>query len=157
MGFGRMTEYEAYELAAQYIQLSHEIGESNHSRLQFWVGVSFTLLGLTYLVPDRLTRSLTAVILLLYFCFTTYVITENLYDLSTGGEAIRDAEEIAQKAKMDIHVVAEKARSTHDDSLQAWQLIGALFIPGLFLSVFVYLPITTFRQGKPVPSVQRND
>ena len=50
-----VTEYEAYELAAQYIQLAHEIGESNHVRIQFWVGVSFTLLGLTYLVPDRLT------------------------------------------------------------------------------------------------------
>ncbi|MEP1469332.1 MAG: hypothetical protein ABJK25_00005 [Halieaceae bacterium] len=143
-----MTEYEAYELAAQYIQLSHEIGESNHFRIQFWVGVSFTLLGLTYLVPDRLTRSLTGVILLLYLSFTTYVMAENYYDLSTGIQAALDAQRIAEKANIEVLVVTEKTRSQRDDDLIFWQGVGQLFIPGLFLAVIVYLPVTTFRQRR---------
>ena len=147
-----MTEYEAYQLAAQYTELAHIIGEANHSRLQFWVGVSFTLLGITYLAPDRLTIPVTTVVMALYLSFTTYVVTENSYDYDTGGAAVRDAVLITENAELDVEVVLQKYRDQTDQDLDFWQASGMLFVPGLFGVVFFYVPFVAFRQRRSASS-----
>jgi len=54
-----MTEYEAYDLAMSSISFNHNLGESILSQIQFWAGVSYALLAITLVAPQKLTIGMT--------------------------------------------------------------------------------------------------
>ena len=75
-----MTEYESYELAISLIDFRHSLGESVLSQIQFWAGVSYAILAITFLAPERLTIGATALLVSLYIAFSrvTFLIFASL-------------------------------------------------------------------------------
>lgn len=66
-----MSEHEAHLLLLEYMNTAHSLGEAIWSRLELWSGISFGLIiVLAYFATERLTRSVTALLLSIYIAFT---------------------------------------------------------------------------------------
>jgi len=66
-----VSEHEAHLLLLEYMNTAHSLGEAIWSRLELWSGISFGLIiVLAYFATERLTRSVTALLLSIYIAFT---------------------------------------------------------------------------------------
>ena len=129
-----MTEYESYELAISLIEFRHNLGESFLSQIQFWAGVSYAILAITFLAPERLTIGATALLVTLYIAFSASTITNSLVDLETAIASTVDAKEILKNNGLSLEVVQRKRREVSWESA-----LVVIYVLGLLLGTIGYI------------------
>jgi hypothetical protein len=134
-----MTEYEAYDLALNLIEFGHNLGEATLVQIQFWIGVSYALLAITLIAPEKLTIGTTALLLLLYITFTAHTFHNIGFDVDTSTAARVDARKVLEDRGLSLDIVAQKLRMDTDSELSSTRNATALFIPGLFLGTIGYV------------------
>ena len=143
-----MTEYEAYDLAVQLLGFVHELGEAIQSRIEFWSGVSYGLIALAYIAPNKLTFGVTSFLLALYTAFTISTVQNVGFDMDTAAAGRRDAMQLVENHDLIIEAVTEKARPDRDWGFAVLRYASSLYVPGLFFGAIGYIGITCFRQRK---------
>ena len=141
-----MTEYEAYQLAIAALELGHIHGESVLEQMRFWVGVSYALLALTIVAPQRLTVGATALVLVLYLLFTAFSLINMRSDLAAGMAGAEDAAAILAKKQLPLKSLEKKLSDAEESQTVA--KASLIFIPGLFLGTIGYLLISARREYK---------
>ena len=134
-----MTEYEAYDLAISLIEFGHDLGEATLVQIQFWIGVSYALLAITLIAPDKLTVGTTALLLVLYITFTAHTFTNIGFDVDTSAAARVDASRLLDDKGLALDIVDQKLRMDTDSELYTARNATAIFIPGLFLGTIGYV------------------
>jgi hypothetical protein len=134
-----MTEYESYELALSFIEFGHNLGESALSQVQFWAAVSYALLAITFLAPEKLTIGATALLITLYVAFSTNTFTNIGFDIDTSVATRVDAQAILEEKGLSLEVLQEKQRSFTDEGLSSARRLTTLYIPGLILGTIGYI------------------
>ena len=141
-----MTDYEAYQLAIAALELSHIHGESVLEQMQFWAGVSYGILALTLVAPQRLTVGATSLVLVLYILFSATTLTNMRSDLVAGMSSVADASTFLEENQRSL-ILLDKKLSTVEESRRLTQ-ISILFIPGLFFGTIGYVLISARREYK---------
>lgn len=121
-----MTEYESYELAISLIDFRHSLGESVLSQIQFWAGVSYAILAITFLAPERLTLGATALLVTLYIAFSASTIGNSIVDLETAIASTVDAREILKDSGLSLEVVQKERRVSWESALIVIYVLGLL-------------------------------
>ena len=134
-----MTEYEAYDLAINLIEFGHTLGEAMLVQIQFWIGVSYALLAITLIAPEKLTVGTTALLVTLYITFTAHTYTNIGFDADTSAAARVDASNVLEEKGLSLNIVLSKLRMDTDAELYTTRNATALFIPGLFLGTLGYV------------------
>lgn len=133
-----MTEYEVYDLALNFVEFNHSLGESILSQIQFWAGVSYALLAITLVAPDRLTIGTTALLLALYVAFSINTLTNTGFDMDTAVASRHDARKMLSDRGLSLAVVEQKLRAETDTELSAARKVTNVYAPGLFIGTIAY-------------------
>lgn len=139
-----MTNYEAYQLAMTSVELGHMHGESVLEQMRFWAGVSYGLLALTLVAPQRLTVGVTLLILFLYISFSAATLTNMRTDLAAGTASRTDASTILEESQLSLRSV-EKRHAVSEESLFL-NRIALIYLPGLFFGTIGYLLVSAKRE-----------
>ena len=134
-----MTEYEAYDLALNLVEFAHSLGESVMSQMQFWAGVSYALLAITLVAPDKITIGTTALLLALYIVFSASTITNIGFDIDAAASSRHDAGKMLSDQGLSLEVVEEKLRAETDAELFAARYLTSIYAPGLFIGTIAYM------------------
>lgn len=143
-----MTEYEAYELSMQYVSFAHELGEATNRQTEFWSGVSFALLAITFVSPKSLTRTVTVFILTLYLLFSVSSGVNMGFDIETARSSMRDAENVLSQHNLSSMTLEEKTRASTDNKLSIMRGLSALYMPGLFFGTIGYVVLIHIRESR---------
>ena len=141
-----MTEYEAYDLALNFIEFGHDLGEAVLSQIQFWAGVSYALLAITLVAPKTLTIGTTALLLALYIVFSANTITNIGFDMDTAVASRHDARKILSDQGLSLEVVEEKLRIESDTGLPVARNITNIYAPALFIGTIAYMAYVCRRE-----------
>ena len=141
-----MTEYEAYDLAMSAISFNHNLGESILSQIQFWAGVSYALLAITLVAPQRLTIGTTVLLLALYAAFSLHTYSNIGFDIDTAGAGRHDAKKILDDQGLSLAVVEEKLRAESDVGFYSMRNLTGIYIPGLFFGTVGYVTFVCRRE-----------
>jgi hypothetical protein len=134
-----MTEYESYELAISLIEFGHNLGESALSQIQFWAGVSYAVLAITFLAPEKVTIGTTALLITLYIAFSANTFTNMGFDMDTAVASRLDAQAILKDNGLSLEILQEKQRVETDAELSLARGLIAIYVPGLFLGTIGYI------------------
>ena len=132
-----MPEYEAYALVLEQLAQAHALGESIWGRIDLWIGLSSGIVVLAYFAPDRLTKSLTFLILTLYFLATIVIGLNILTDNALLDAIFRDAILLATSNGIVVEALEERLAA---DSINTLTTIAmAAFFLGLLMGASGYV------------------
>lgn len=141
-----MTDYESYQLAIATLELSHIHGESVLEQLRFWASISYGLLALTFIAPQRLTVGASALLLILYVSFSSSTMINMKADLDAGNASVADASDILAENQLSLNSMKKKSTSIYNGESRFLIRISIIYVPGLFLGTIGYLLISTRRE-----------
>jgi hypothetical protein len=147
-----MSEFEAYNLAVQYILFSHELGEAVQVRIEFWSIVSYVLLVLAYIAPEKLSIPIGSFLIILYVLFSLNMIHVIGNDMQTAGAAHTDAMQLLGQYGLNSETILSKAQASTDDQFRLFRGVTSLYFPGLFLGTIAYVGFSCYRQWKSAKS-----
>lgn len=128
-------EIEALVYLQELLGQQHEYGESVHGRLDMWISVSFAVIAITYIAPERLTPLIATLIVVLYSAFTVHTFTVVLADMNIAAATLETAKDFAalngiENKSLEARVEAEK---------QSGMLISSVFMIGLLVGTIGYV------------------
>jgi Ca2+/Na+ antiporter len=134
-----MTEYEVYELVISLQAFQHSLGEAILLQIQFWVGVSFAFIAMTFIAPERLTRGVVVFLLAIYASFTAATYMNSQSDLTLAQSSYQQSEKLLAENENATFVLRVPAAN---QQFKLSSMLAAFFLPGLFIGVIVYVSIT---------------
>ncbi len=134
-----MTEYEVYELVISLQAYQHSLGESVLLQIQFWVGISFAFIAMTFIAPERLTRGVAVFLLAIYVSFTAATYLNSQSDLISAKFSFQQSEKLlAENENITFKLRAPAA----NQQFKLSAMLSAFYLPGLFIGVIIYASIT---------------
>jgi hypothetical protein len=143
-----VTEFEASELALHLVEFTHELGEAIQVRIEFWSAISYGLIVLAYLAPDRLKIGVCTFLLTLYVLFSLNMLQVIGHDVDTVAASHRDALELSEQYGLNLESVLTKAEASSDEERRFSRMITFLYVPGLFVATIAFLGFTSFDQWR---------
>ena len=143
-----MTEYEAFDVSIQLLGFNHELGEAINSRIEFWSGVSFGLIALAYIAPEKLSWGISILLLVIYSLFSISLFQDIAFDMETVFAITRDTLSILESNSLSFETARQKVSPWLDDDFTLSRAVSNLYLPGLFFGTIGYLGVTTYRQRR---------
>ncbi len=136
-------DIEALNAVMDLLNQTHEFGESIWSRIEFWTGISFGMIALAYIAPNRLTPATTVLVVLLYIGFSVSVVSNIQTDLERAEVYGRDAVALAEEKNIKTGAV-ELTRQYMISGGSKLEAFSFIYIPGLLLGTIGYLCWTSY-------------
>jgi hypothetical protein len=130
------------------VEFTHELGEAIQVRIEFWSAISYGLIVLAYLAPERLKISVCSFLLALYILFSLNMLQVIGHDMDTVAASHRDALRIYEQYSLNMESVLTKATASTDEEMIYARAITMLYVPGLFIATIAFVGFTAIRQWK---------
>ena len=111
--------------------------------MRFWAGVSYGVLALAIIAPQKLTVGVTLLLLFLYISFSSTTLINMRTDLAAGIGGLSDASKILEESQLSLHSV-EKKLSVAETS-RFLNEISVIYVPGQFFGTIGYLFVSARR------------
>lgn len=143
-----MTEYEAAEIVLELVGFTHELGEAMQARIEFWSAISYGLIVLAYVAPDRLRIGVSTFLLLLYIMFSMNMLQTIGLDIETVEAAHHDALYLSDEHGLNLESVRMKAGFFENEGKKTSRIFTSLYVPGLFIGTIFFFGATSIKQWR---------
>ena len=136
-------DLDAYATVVELLSQAHAYGESIHTKMEMWLGISSGLIIMAYFAPDRLKPNVTALVVLLYVGLSIFFVSNILEDVGFGDAAVADAQHLAQVYELRSEVLDRRVNDAR--SGRGLTSIGIVVMTGFFAGTIGFVILTAWQ------------